>query len=75
MAQFSPKVAQKSIYMRQFYVKCANFRNSPKLLQNIWATYARNLVANNFQKSPNLFTLPFITLYVRLDIIVPLRIV
>ena len=41
----------------QFNIKSAIFHNSLKMLLNIWATFARNFVPKNFQKSPNLVTL------------------
>ena len=34
-----------------------SFQNIPKLLRNIWATFARNFIPKNFKKSPNLVTL------------------
>ena len=49
------KLPQK--FPHQFNVKSYIFHNSPKLLLNIWATFARNFVPENFQKSPNLVTL------------------
>ena len=34
------------------------FSEEPKELLYIWATFGRKFVAKNFQKSPNLVTLP-----------------
>ena len=44
-------------YMHQFKLKSAVLRHNRNILLNVWATFARNFVPKNFQKSPNLVTL------------------
>ena len=43
--------------MHQFKLKSAVLRHNRNILLNVWATFARNFVPKNFQKSPNLVTL------------------
>ena len=44
-------------YPNPFNLKNVIFLSSPKLLLNIWATFAKNFVPKSFQKSLNLVTL------------------
>ena len=61
---FLQKLPKK--YPHQFNVKSSIFHNSPKFLVNIWATFARNFVPKNFEKSPNPFTLVVVHFIIKL---------
>ena len=46
-----------SIIVNIISVVVEEFSKSPKQAQHIWASFVRQFIAGNFQKSPNLVTL------------------